>query len=263
MKLLNFSLVAGGLLALGLGFATPASAADGFALASGPLRAGPARDYPTVGRVGSGESLVVHGCLARYAWCDVSASGERGWYPGRRIALERDGRRVVLPSVASAVGLSIVGFALGDYWGAHYRGRSWYEDRRWRRGPRDHRPPYGAGPRPGREMPMTQGESRPRPPRDRDGPGDARPPRDRVGPGDARPPRDRRGPGDARPPREPRGPGDARPPRDMPNATDNRQNQRPTPRAGPAPMPGSGATPGGGARPGGGLPGQPCTENCR
>lgn len=145
MKLFHITAMAG-LLAASMMLAAPATAADGFARASGSLRAGPSSDYPVVGDVGAGESLVVHGCVRRYVWCDVSASGERGWFLGRRIAIEREGRRVPLPTVATVIGLSIVGFTLGDYWGAHYRGRPWFEDRRWRHGRgdwrRDHRSPH-------------------------------------------------------------------------------------------------------------------------
>jgi uncharacterized protein YraI len=236
MTLRNISLAAG-LVAAGLSFASSALAADGFAYRSGYLRAGPARDYPAVGRLGTGETLVVHGCLVRYSWCDVSASGERGWYPGSRIAFEREGRRVALPTVASVVGLSIVGFALSDYWGSHYRSRPWYEDRRWRRGPRD-RPFVGEGPRRGSDKPVR---------------GDVRAPRDRPGPDITLPPRDR-SKTDARPPRDRPFKTDARPPRDRPNAPGVRTPPRDQPRADQKPS---------GGRPNPGADPKPCVENCR
>lgn len=222
----SFTSAAAGLLIAGLAFASPAMAADGFALASGSLRAGPASDYPVVGNVGRGETLVVYGCVARYVWCDVSASGERGWFLGRRIAFEREGRRVPLPTVATVVGLSIVGFAVNDYWGAHYRGRPWFEDRRWRHGPRDgwrdHRPPSAV-------MPMHRGDG------------------DGAGPAQGR-----------RPPRETlREHGVKHPPRPI------RYEAAPRPTRSDGPHRAHPMNRGGDPRQGGGHAAPPCKDNCR
>lgn len=216
---------------------TPASAADGFALSSGLVRAGPATDYPVVGRIGAGEPLVVYGCTARYGWCDVSAADDRGWFPGRRIALERDGRRVALPTVAGLLGLSIVGFSLGDYWGTHYRHRPWYEDRRWRHGPREPRP-HRFDPRPHDGM--------------------HRPPIDRPPRGDTRPPGDRPPRGDVRPPREPRP--------FPPPGGGARSPSEPGRDGGIGTMRPDGGAPAGGPRPGvmPGIGGSPCSDGgCR
>ena len=149
-------------LALAVLFApSVALAAEGFARSSASLRAGPGNDYPRVARVSAGESLEIYGCLRRASWCDVAADGDRGWFPGNRIDFLRSGRRARLSSDAGMFGLSVLTFGIGDYWGAHYGGRSWIDDRRWRSGPRD--PGFGR-------------ETRPPPPSNLDRPGDGRPP---------------------------------------------------------------------------------------
>ena len=120
-----------------LALPTAALAADGFARSSGTLRAGAGSDYPAVMRVASGTSLDVIGCLARHSWCDVAVDGERGWFPGSRIGFLRDGRRVYLSDGGGMLGLTILTFGMADYWGSHYSGRPWYNERRWwrRHGP--------------------------------------------------------------------------------------------------------------------------------
>lgn len=207
--------ISGGLAAFALGILalaavpTPAAAADGWARSSGTLRAGPGSRYPAVTHVRGGEALDVVGCLRSRSWCDVLVDGERGWYPGSRIVIDRDGRRVVLPSIAAAIiGLSIVGFDRDVYWRDHYRERrfpGWHP-------PRPPRPPH-LGHRP-----------------DRPGPGVRPPPPDRPGPV-ARPPRHER-PGPVVRPHRPPPPAMRHPPRRevMP-----RGGPRPSPKRPPAP----------------------------
>lgn len=110
-----------------------ASAEEGFARVSGSLRAGPASNYPRVANVVRGETLEVYGCLRRYTWCDVSNGENRGWYQGSRLGFARNGRNLTLSNGSALLGLSILSFGLGDYWGSHYENRSWYNDRRWNR----------------------------------------------------------------------------------------------------------------------------------
>ncbi len=116
-------------LAAILAFPAAASAADGVAVRSGTMRAGPGTDYPSVDHVESGEDLEVYGCLRGYSWCDVSNGDNRGWYQGSRIAFERGGRRVYLPDVAPEFGIGILGFGAGTYWNEHYRDRPFYDQR--------------------------------------------------------------------------------------------------------------------------------------
>lgn len=136
-----------------LALPTAALAADGFARSSGTLRAGAGSNYPAVMRISAGTGLDVIGCISRYTWCDVAVDGERGWFPGRRIGFLRDGRRVYLSDGGAALGLTILSFGMADYWGNHYSGRPWYNERRWWRGhgpmpPHLANPPRIGGPEP-------------------------------------------------------------------------------------------------------------------
>ena len=157
---MNFrSIIAG--LTLGIAaLAMPASAhaAEGFARSSGSLRAGPGGQYPAIVYVRRGTPLEVYGCISRYSWCDVSADGERGWFPGSRISFMRDGRAYPLGAMATILGLSILTFELNDYWGNYYMNRPWYDEPRWRR--HRHLPP----PPPGGHFPPPPGGHFPPPP---------------------------------------------------------------------------------------------------
>lgn len=129
---------------LATAFVSTAEAAEGWARSSSRLRAGPGSSYPAITRVVSGEALDVHGCLRDWSWCDVSTDDARGWFPGGRIALAREGRRVALPGVAALFGLGIVGFERDVYWRDHYRDRPFY-DRYYRDRPDYRRPDRGDG----------------------------------------------------------------------------------------------------------------------
>ena len=142
-----------------------ASAADAISRQSGTLRAGPASDYPSVGHVRYHEGLVLHGCLSSYAWCDVTAGNERGWYPGSRIDFLQDGRRARISVYGPRLGLSILSFGLREYWGTHYNGRSWVNEPRWQTqggaGPQGMQQPGGSAPsqqgmQPGGSAPSQQ-----------------------------------------------------------------------------------------------------------
>ncbi|HKT98479.1 MAG TPA: SH3 domain-containing protein, partial [Paraburkholderia sp.] len=105
------------------------------------LYAGPAGDYPVVAQIPGGVSLAVMGCVAGYSWCDVSLPGLRGWVYGAYLAYPYQGARVPLMNYGATIGLPIVTFSLGTYWGNYYRDRPWYGNQsRWYRHP---------GPRPG------------------------------------------------------------------------------------------------------------------
>jgi len=195
-----------------------ASAQQTLAYTAGPvnLRAGPARDYPLVTPLPGGVPVTVMGCISDYSWCDVALPNARGWVYAGHLSYPYQGANVPVLTYGTTLGLPIVTFSIGAYWGNYYRGRPWYRDQsRWA-----HRPP----PRPAPIRPPN------RPP-----PGAIRPP------GGARPP----GPGNgARPP----GPGNgARPP--------GNGGGRPPANGGGRPG-GDGGRPGGdGGKPGGGRPG--------
>ena len=91
------------------------------------VRAGPARDYPLVASVGPGTPLSVQGCTAGYAWCDVIVSnGVRGWVYAGNIVYPYQRGEVPVIGYGALIGLPIVGFTAGHYWGRHYRDRPWY-----------------------------------------------------------------------------------------------------------------------------------------
>lgn len=88
------------------------------------LYAGPGEDYPVLGEVYPGRSLILYGCLNELSWCDVSTNFARGWIPGDALEINSGGRTIYLqenPSYAP-----IVFFDLGTYWGLHYHSRPWY-----------------------------------------------------------------------------------------------------------------------------------------
>ena len=67
-----------------------------------------------------------------YGWCDVALpDGLRGWLYASGLDYAADGGRVPLMGYGAAIGIPIVGFAVGNYWGSYYRDRPWYGDRRW------------------------------------------------------------------------------------------------------------------------------------
>ena len=124
-----------------------AQAAEGFVSSSSNLRAGPQSNYPRIDHLARGTSLEVYGCLDGYAWCDVSADGERGWFPGSHIQFLRDGRNINLSTGFGILGLSILDLAQQDYWSNHYSNQPWYGDRRWQHG----NDAPGRSPNPGRQ----------------------------------------------------------------------------------------------------------------
>jgi len=104
------------------------------------LRAGPDTEYPLVRWVPEGTAVEVHGCLANYQWCDVQASGDRGWMSAAFLVYPYQSSNVPIVSYGPLIGLPLVGFAFGSYWDDHYRRRPWYDDRhRWAR---HYRPEY-------------------------------------------------------------------------------------------------------------------------
>ncbi|MFJ2993053.1 SH3 domain-containing protein [Pandoraea sp. NPDC087047] len=175
-----------------------ASAQAGQAVINAPanVRAGPATDYPVVAQAAAGMPVTVYGCISGYSWCDVGLPGTRGWIYAALLSYPYQGSPVPVLNYGTVIGLPIITFSIGAYWGNYYRNRPWYNDQRyWHRPPPGPRPPgHYPGPRPpGGHYPGPG----PRPPGHGAGPG-PRPPGHGAGPG-PRPPGHGGGPG-SRPP---------------------------------------------------------------
>ncbi|HEY4802327.1 MAG TPA: SH3 domain-containing protein, partial [Paraburkholderia sp.] len=108
------------------------------------LYAGPAADFPIVAQIPGGVAVTVWGCVAGFSWCDIGFPGLRGWVYGSFISYPWQGQRVPVMAYGPRIGLPIVTFSLGAYWGLHYRDRPWFSNQsRWARhpGPRPVPPP--------------------------------------------------------------------------------------------------------------------------
>jgi uncharacterized protein YraI len=143
------SLLYSGCLALAaLALPIAAQAQQAFAAKTVNVRAGPGSEYPIVAVLGEGFPLAVQGCTEDYRWCDIVAGPNRGWVYGGNISYAYQNNYVPLINYGSVIGIGVLGFALNDYWGHHYRDRPWYGDRdrnHWRRyeAPRYVAPPPG------------------------------------------------------------------------------------------------------------------------
>ncbi|WP_395062037.1 SH3 domain-containing protein [Paraburkholderia silvatlantica] len=214
------------------------------------IYAGPAADFPVVAQIPGGVAVTVWGCVAGFSWCDIGFPGLRGWVYGTFISYPWQGQRVPVMSYGPRIGLPIVPFSLGAYWGLHYRDRPWYANQsHWAHhpGPRPVPPPPvrprpPAGRPPGGTRPPNQGSGH-RPPNHNAGEGN-RPPGAGPGNNNARPP----GHGNARPP----GHGNARPPGQGGGPPQGQGGGRPSGGGNNRPQGGGGGPGGGGGGPGGG-----------
>jgi uncharacterized protein YraI len=136
------------------------------------LYAGPADDYPAVSQLPGGVPVTVMGCVSGYTWCDVALPDLRGWVYAGSLSYPYQGSNVPILDYGTVIGLPIVTFSLGAYWGSYYRGRPWYnEQERWAHHPP---PPGRGGPPPGHGGPPPEHAGPP--------PGQGGPPPGRGGP---------------------------------------------------------------------------------
>ena len=108
------------------------------------LRAGPSPDYPLVTQVPPQLQVNVTGCTDAYQWCDVILpDGARGWAYGQSVSIINQGQALALSQYGAGIGIPLLVFSVGQYWGTHYRNRPFYnEPRYWSGNP----PPRYAGP---------------------------------------------------------------------------------------------------------------------
>jgi uncharacterized protein YraI len=97
------------------------------------LYAGPDIDYPILLTLYPGVGVNVAGCLPGYQWCDVILpDGQRGWVYGGGLSYAWMGDALPIPQYGSFIGIPLITFIIGDYWGHHYRNQPWYnEPRHW------------------------------------------------------------------------------------------------------------------------------------
>jgi uncharacterized protein YraI len=121
------------LFILGLGFgltvAAVAAAQTAYTTKTVNMRAGPSHEYPLVARIPAGEAVEVGGCVDDWTWCDVGAGPDRGWVYAANLEYPYEDRRVTILTNGPIIGLPIVPFAVGTYWGRYYVGRPWYARR--------------------------------------------------------------------------------------------------------------------------------------
>jgi uncharacterized protein YraI len=116
------------------------------------LRAGPDRSFPLVSWLPGGTPVNVVGCLNGWHWCDVAVGFNRGWINGRFLSITVGNQPVLIMNSGPRIGVPVVTFSVGPYWGAHYRNRAWYSQPP---------PPQFRPPPPGRPPPPRPPPARP------------------------------------------------------------------------------------------------------
>jgi uncharacterized protein YraI len=120
-----------------------ASATEGYVVSDISLQAGPDTEYPSITELAAGTPVEIQGCIDGYTWCDVIVGADRGWVAGSFIEEQYDNQPVVIVDYGPRIGIPLVTFSLGTYWGNNYHNRPWYGQRtQWEgRHIRPHQPP--------------------------------------------------------------------------------------------------------------------------
>ncbi|HEX5122458.1 MAG TPA: SH3 domain-containing protein [Rhodanobacteraceae bacterium] len=118
--------------ALSVLFPIAAHAYEGYVVADVNLRAGPDVGYPPITMLPAGAPVAIQGCVQGWTWCDVIAGYNRGWVAGTYLQEAYGGNPVIVTDYGASIGIPVVAFSIGAYWGHYYRDRPWYHDRvRW------------------------------------------------------------------------------------------------------------------------------------
>jgi uncharacterized protein YraI len=91
------------------------------------LRAGPDASFPLVATLEQGTVVEVIGCESDYRWCDVETDGLRGWVYAAFLTVSYDNAPAPLIDYGWTIGLPVVPFIIGSYWGSYYWNRPWYD----------------------------------------------------------------------------------------------------------------------------------------
>lgn len=128
-----------------------ATAQQAYISAQTELYAGPSASYPILLTLLPGTEVRVEGCLSDYWWCDIRVSGGwRGWVYGGGLSYAWRGENLPIIQYGPSIGVPVISFIIGDYWGRYYQDRPWYQDRRyWRALPPSPPPHFGPPPRDG------------------------------------------------------------------------------------------------------------------
>jgi uncharacterized protein YraI len=125
-KLILAAMLAGAAL-----FNSQSAIAGSYAVTEINMRAGPSTHYPSIGILPEGISLHVFGCTKGYRWCDVEASGRRGWVSAAYIDVDYDAHRVRVPVYVREVDeptVPTVSFNINTYWSSHYSDYEFYHE---------------------------------------------------------------------------------------------------------------------------------------
>ncbi len=190
-----------GALGLAVALVLPVSAAaqNAFTTQAVNMRAGPDRSFPLVAWIPAGASVQVFGCVEGWRWCDTQWGRNRGWVWSQALQTIFGSQPGVIFHGGPTLGIPLVTFSIGSYWGSFYRGRPWWDNRNyWMSRPPPPRPPAWRPPPPGwhhppgvrpppQRPPSSRPPPRPTPPVANPPPRPIQPPATGPGPG-PRPP---------------------------------------------------------------------------